>query len=164
MYDDILDNPKIQRLPDKVFKTWVNLLCVARRHGGILPPACDLAFALRLDEKEIQKHVTTLINAGLIDKIEGPNGNNLSPHNWEIRQFNSDVSTDRVRAFRERSKEHDETLDETFHSDVSETKDDVSRNGFPSVSVVCNSVVTSRIVESQQEEVEPLPLHARGRQ
>ena len=47
LYDAVLDDPKVQRLPDRIFKAWINLLCLASRHGGTLPPVDDVAFALR---------------------------------------------------------------------------------------------------------------------
>lgn len=161
MYDDILENPKILLLDDKTHRTWVNVLAVARRYGGALPPMRELAVLLRLSEKETTRRVKTLIQSGLIEKAVA-NEETLTPHNWDELQFHSDVSTDRVRAFRERNRERNETHDETFHDDFSETHETVSRNGVPYV--FCNSVVSSQVVESQQEEVVPLPVHARGRQ
>ena len=52
MYDETLNDAKVQRLPGEKFKAW-NLLCVASKHDGILPPLVDLAFALRLGEDKI---------------------------------------------------------------------------------------------------------------
>ena len=51
-YNEALDDPKVQRLPGELFKTWFNLLCVASRCGGSLPALGDLAFMLRLGEDE----------------------------------------------------------------------------------------------------------------
>lgn len=120
MYDEILDDAKVQRLQGEMFKTWVNILCLARRSGGVLPPLAEMAFSLRLPEKECEKRIAALIKNGLIDEFDGPDGGTRSPHNWSERQHDSDVSTDRVRAFRQRQKERDGTLNETFHETVSE--------------------------------------------
>lgn len=99
MYDDLLDDPKVQRLDPVLFKTWVNLLCLASRGGGHLPDACDIAFALRLDEATLLSRLSDLTAKGLLDESD----NTLRPHNWDKRQFVSDNSTERSR--RSRSKD-----------------------------------------------------------
>ena len=42
-----LDNPKVQRLSDAHYSAWDNLLCVACKYDGLLPPLADLAFLMR---------------------------------------------------------------------------------------------------------------------
>lgn len=108
-YDAALDDPKVQRLPGDLFKTWVNLLCAASRNDGRLPELADLAFMLRLPEDVAAAHLESLMDAGLLDDLDGEK----SPHNWDARQFKSDVSTDRVKRFRKRSEKRDETVSET---------------------------------------------------
>mgnify|MGYP000160795690 CR=1 FL=1 len=103
MYADALDDPKVQRLPAPLFKAWINLLCLASRNDGVLPPIGDVAFALRMDENVTRDTLLDLIACGLID-----DGESLSPHNWCGRQFKSDAdetATERKRAQRERDKE-----------------------------------------------------------
>jgi hypothetical protein len=53
LYSDVVSDPKVQRLPGDKFKAWINLLCVASQHDGILPPLADLAFTLRTAEDKI---------------------------------------------------------------------------------------------------------------
>ena len=36
MYEEILDDPKVQKLPDDLFKAWVNVLALSSRNGGKL--------------------------------------------------------------------------------------------------------------------------------
>lgn len=103
VYDDILDDPKVQLLTPELFKTWVNLLAVASRNGGKLPPAQQLAFALRLGAQDMQARLDELILAGLIDITT----DGMEPHNWSKRQWKSDDSADRVR--RHRTKKAQET-------------------------------------------------------
>jgi hypothetical protein len=103
MYDDLIDDPKVQRLDPVLFKTWVNLLCLASRNDGSLPCIEDMAFALRLDEETTKSQVQVLVEKGLIDDVE----QTLRPHNWDKRQFKSDsdpTATERQRAKRERDK------------------------------------------------------------
>jgi hypothetical protein len=100
-YHAALDDPKVQRLPDRLFKAWINLLCLASRHGGSLPPIGDVAFALRVTEGEAAKIVTALAGAALIDRAS----ETFRIHNWDRRQFQSDGSgAERSRRFRVRRR------------------------------------------------------------
>lgn len=85
-YDRALDDPKVQRLPPDVFKGWVNLLCLANRNDGCLPALADIAFSLRISEREAESLVSTLMIAGLLDD----DGDVTKPHNWSELQFLSD--------------------------------------------------------------------------
>lgn len=114
-YDCALDDPKVQKLPAELFKTWVNLLCVASRNDGILPALEDLAFMLRKDEETLARVLRELQRCGLIDESE----QGLTPHNWSTRQYQSDNSAERVRKHREAKR----------HSNVSPvTECNVTRN------------------------------------
>jgi hypothetical protein len=99
----VLDDPKVQKLEPRLFKAWVNLLCVASRNNGFIQPA-DAAFALRVSEKECDRIISSLVTAGLIDDDGG-----LSPHNWASRQYQSDTSAMRMRRHRERQRDGDVT-------------------------------------------------------
>jgi hypothetical protein len=100
-YDEVVNDPKVQRLSGDKFKTWVNLLCLASGNGGILPSVSDMSFALRISEQKLGTIIQEFCEMQLIDKIE-PSG--FAPHNWNGRQFKSDVSNDRVKRFRERKR------------------------------------------------------------
>ena len=103
LYDEMLDDPKAQRLPPQDFKIWINLLCLASRNDGKLPCISDIAFALRISENDAVTMVERLHIAGLIDKRNGgPDGFHYSPHGWEKRQYKSDNSADRVKKHREK--------------------------------------------------------------
>ncbi len=97
-YDDAINDPKVQRLDPKMFKAWVNLLCLASKNDGWFPPIEDVCFSLRMSEMDAGRIVDGLISSGLIDDIDG----RFCPHNWRERQFKSDVSNERVKRFRER--------------------------------------------------------------
>jgi hypothetical protein len=110
-YTEAVNDPKVQRLPPQLFKTWVNLLCLAGQNGGDLPSVDDIAYFLRLSTHDAQQQIDELIFAGLVDIGKGQK---LSPHNWENRQFVSDVSTERVRKYRQTKKKETCNADETF--------------------------------------------------
>lgn len=103
-YDEALDNPKVQRLAPHLFKTWVNLLCLASKDGGKLPSNDDIAFRLRISVQDAAQQVEDLILAGLID-VDAARAR--APHNWEDRQYASDSSAERTKKYREnRKKQH----------------------------------------------------------
>ena len=116
-WTETLDKAKVQTLPDHHFKVWINLLCVASEHSedfsGTLPPLADLSFRIRIPENKLQKHLGYLVHEGLID-VDSKGV--MSMHDWEEWQRESDVSTERVRRFRERKKhvsQRNETVSET---------------------------------------------------
>lgn len=101
LYNDVLNDLKVQSLPPDLFKAWINILCLASRHGGVLPQKPDAAFALRMTEEEFQQYVDRLMGQKLLDT--GENGN-IAPHKWKERQFNSDSSAERMRRLRKRRR------------------------------------------------------------
>jgi hypothetical protein len=99
-YDEAVDDPKLQQLRPELFKAWFNLCCITSQNGGKLPSLPSAAFKLRVKPDKARAVIDELKAAGLLD--DDGNGN-LAPHNWSQRQYQSDVSTDRVKRFRERS-------------------------------------------------------------
>ena len=113
-YHEALDDPKVQKLDPATFKHWVNLLCLACRNDGRFPSNFDIAFNLRIDEIALESLLDRLVIGGLIDvRKGGPNGSYIAPHGWEKRQFKSDSSSDRVKRYRQRSKNVTETPPDT---------------------------------------------------
>lgn len=131
-YDEALDDPKIQRLDGETFKTWFNILCLAKRNDGYLPSVSDIAFALRLPEKIATQRVETLRKAGLLDGEDGT----LRPHNWDGRQFQSDSSTARVKQFRDRQR--------NGHGNVSHDETKRFRNGHGNGTELLQETATKR--------------------
>lgn len=96
-YNDVINDPKVQLLPKAVRWAWVELLCLASKNDGVLPPVAEIAFAVRSSVNDAQADVDALILAGLIDIT--PDGR-LTPHNWSARQMPSDTSAARTRKYR----------------------------------------------------------------
>jgi len=109
VYDDLVDDPKVQRLSAEHFRALINLWCLASQNAGYLPPVQDVAFKLRLSEDKAAKVLEALKAAGLIATDE----TGMSPHNWSARQFKSDVSNERVKRHRERHRNVTSTVTET---------------------------------------------------
>src|SRR5262245_22182887 len=131
LYPSILDDPKVQRLSGDLFKCWVNLLCLAKEGDGLLPSIEDIAFRLRITTEEAQRLTEELVKRGLLDS----DGQNITPHNWHNRQFQSDVSTERVQRYRNVSRNVSETANETppeQSRDRAETETEQSRGASTS--------------------------------
>jgi hypothetical protein len=100
VYDDVLDDPKVQRLSAENFRGMVNVWCLASKNDGRIPPPDEVAFKLRMSPKKATKLITDLETAGLVDA----DADGLTPHNWNARQFKSDSSTERVKRFRQQQR------------------------------------------------------------
>jgi hypothetical protein len=100
-YNDVINDPKVQMLPKALRWSWVELLCLASKHDGVLPSVEQIAFSVRASVNDTQADIDALILAGLIDIR--PDGR-LTPHNWSERQHPSDSSAERTRNYRERIK------------------------------------------------------------
>jgi hypothetical protein len=113
-YDQAVDDPKLQRLAPPLFRAWFNLMCVASANGGTLPAIGDVAFKLHVSEQKAGEIVAALVAAGLIDRR--PDGK-LEPHNWQGRQFRSDIAdptnAERQKRYRDRHRVTDKTVTPT---------------------------------------------------
>jgi hypothetical protein len=123
LYSEVVNDPKVQRLPCEDFRAWINLLCLASENDGRLPSIDDVAFALRMTTDGALTVVERLSNAGLIDRLNGgANGYHYAPHGWDKRQYKSDTSTERVKRFRQRSETVSVTPPETEADTDTESK------------------------------------------
>lgn len=106
-YEGAVDNPKLQLLPAPLFKSWFNLLCLASANSGKLPPIAMIVFKLRMSESRVRHTIAELVTRKLIDDRDGT----LVPHNWEGRQYKSDVTdptaAERMRNYRNRHRNDD---------------------------------------------------------
>lgn len=130
--DDVVNDPKVQNLSDGLFRAWVNILCIASKNDGVLPPLRDVAFTLRMKEAAAAGVLSKLHLAGLLDKTEI----SFKPHNWEGRQFKSDrdaTAAERSKRYRDgkRDRHASVTRDatETSHLPEAETDSVASATG-----------------------------------
>jgi len=102
--DDVIDDPKVQKLPAPLFKIWVNLLCLANKseHRGLLPDMETIAFRLRISEEDAESAISELAKRHLIDSHE----EGLSPHNWTSWQSTPDYPSWSPESNRERVRRH----------------------------------------------------------
>jgi DnaD/phage-associated family protein len=115
LYHEILDDPKMARLPDYLWRRVVELFLLAGDHGrdGTLPPVADMAWRLRVEENRLCENLRTLAEIGIVTETE---------LGWMVTKFKerqAHVSnTERVRRFRERETQmkRDRNGDETKRS------------------------------------------------
>ncbi len=112
LYHEILDDPKMTQLSDRLWRRAIELFIVASKtrretHLGRLPPLEEIAWHLRLPTEEVEADLVELAAKTRI--VELRNGH------WVVRKFSqrqapSDAK-DRTQAWRERQR-YAETLDE----------------------------------------------------
>lgn len=132
-YDEAVDDPKLQMLPDRLFRAWFNLCCLTSANGGALPSIDVIAFKLRLTVPKVEKLIEELRSAILIDE----DAKGIRPHNWNGRQFKGDV-TDPTNADRQRRYRH-------RHGVTAKTVTDTVTNG-----------VTLKRPDTEVEKKEPI--------
>lgn len=105
-YDEVLDDPKVQRLSDTLYRRWTDLLQIACRNDGVISGDMDgLAFVIRQPVAKVRAAVAALVAAGLLDRI----GDDYTPHGWQDRQYASDSSAERMRRHRNKKRDADVT-------------------------------------------------------
>ena len=95
MYSEFASDPKVQSMSEPLQRRLVMIFCL--RSGDVLVTLRerDIAFALRVTEQELSETKRVFIDRGFID-------DDWKVLNWSKRQFVSDSSTERTRAYRER--------------------------------------------------------------
>jgi hypothetical protein len=125
-YNDAVNDPKIARLSDKMFRAWVAMLCFASKNEGVIPKQ-DVGFLLRLSEKGAASVVDYLLEHNLLED----RGDVVTPHNWYARQYKSDVTdptaADRQKRYRKkRNADRNGTVTQTVT--VTATRSEQSRS------------------------------------
>lgn len=121
MYSEFAKDPKVQSLDEKLQRRLVMIFCLHCSKELPTLSEDDLAYALAISVQELRKTKLRFTQKGFIDE-------NWEVLNWEKRQFKSDTSTYRTRAYRQRlrEKENIETSRER-HGNVTVTS--WERNG-----------------------------------
>ena len=101
LYMEILDDPKMGRLPDYLFRRAIELFLVAGESGndGALQPVPQLAWRLRLDETKLRESLRALSEVGVVYEAE--------PDQWIVTNFqkrqDAATATERSREYRKRN-------------------------------------------------------------
>jgi DnaD/phage-associated family protein len=133
LYHEVLDDPKMARLTDRLWRRVVELFLLAGETGsdGNIAGTSDIAWRLRVNSKTLQKDLEIIESLGIIQ----PTSKGWLVVNFEKR--NAPIpGTDRVRNFRETKRK------EFGNADVTEVKRE------------CNEDVTKRYIEKIREDTE----------
>lgn len=106
LYHEFATDPKVQMLSEVLQRRFVMLLCLRCCNGDEALQDAEVAFQLRVSVDDYAETKAALMAKKLIDKDNKPLA-------WSKRQFDSDSSTPRVKAYRNRKKAErngDETL------------------------------------------------------
>lgn len=113
LYGDMIDDPKIGKLTDHEFRTWIELLCLAcqsESDGG------DTGMTIEEIEWRLRRKIgetlhVTFIETGLVTLCNG----HVTITNWNKRQRKSDSSAARVRKYRENKRKKNANATVTLH-------------------------------------------------
>jgi hypothetical protein len=99
LYASIRHDPKVQRLPLKARWALLMMWTLASENDGVIPEA-HLDYELGMRPCHVKEVVNLLMGLTLLERI----GDKLVPHNWRGRQYLSDNSTERSKAFRKKQR------------------------------------------------------------
>lgn len=161
-YEGIVDDPKLQLLPDRLFKTLINIWALTSANGGKVPPLTDIAFRLRISRDRAKQVLAELVVRRLLEKV----GDDLVPHNWSGRQYQSDrndpTAGERMRRWRERNATVTPTVTEgvTPKRDVTPQRTETDTDPETEVESSSQSTVkTSNVAPSQASGATRSPEH-----
>jgi len=135
LYIEILDDPKMATLPDRVWRRIIELFLIAKRmnKGGHIPDTRQIAWMLRMNPDELESDMMQIAQTGIVER---------EVNGWYIPKFakrqGASSSTERVQQFRKREQHAQYNADETdqkrFVAQSTETETETEReteSAFP---------------------------------
>ena len=122
LYHEIIDDPKMAVLPDRLWRRFIELCLLAGRlngeeKSGILPDTRQLAWVLRVETDDLQLDMDQLSATGMIENITG---------GWLIKNFSKRqralTSTERSKMRRERQRKRQ------YYGDATRAQRNVRQN------------------------------------
>lgn len=109
LFVELLDDPKMGRLPDWLWRRAIELFLLAGENGndGLLPPVEDMAWRLRISPEKLTEALQALSQVGVVHE---------TPAGWMVTHFKDrqySESYERVKRFRERYSNAASNADET---------------------------------------------------
>ena len=105
LFYEIIDDPKMGRLPDNLWRRFIELLCIAGEYNrdGRLPAIHDIAWRLRTEEEALRIEFDQMSRIGLIDFINAPLDEHWIVTNFAKRQ-EAQSASERGKLFRKRQR------------------------------------------------------------
>ena len=113
LYIEILDDPKMATLPDRLWRRVVEMFLLAGRQNkqGQLPDDREIAWSLRVPTEELELDMVQLINTGIVQRT----GTGYLVTHFEIRQ-DAATPTERWKEHRDRKRKDE------YYSNEDQTK------------------------------------------
>lgn len=107
LYHEILDDPKMGRLSDHLYRRVIELFLIASAstdRDGFLPPVEDMAWKLRTSPAELLADLSEIEKTAIVKNVNG---------NWYVTNFvkrqAASTTTERTREFKKREQSKDTT-------------------------------------------------------
>ena len=98
LYAEFVTDPKVQMLSEQDQRRYIMVLCLRCSNGDVTLQDGEVAFQLRISNEEWLKSKSTFMEKNLTD-------DNNRPVAWDVRQYVSDSSNERVKRLRQRRKD-----------------------------------------------------------
>ena len=98
MYAEFANDPKVQMLSEAMQRRLIMLFCLRCSDVTVTASDEEIAFQLRISTAELEETKTLFISKGFVTK-------SWEIRNWDKRQFRSDSSAERTRAYREKRRD-----------------------------------------------------------
>lgn len=135
LHIEILDDPKMGRMPDRLFRRTIELFLLAGKsdnNEGVLPPIEDIAWLLRVDEAVLLDDLHALQALDIVNEIE--------PGIWVVTHFSERQDPDTPA---ERVAKHRKNVTKRYTT----CNDDVTKRYNAS-----NEIETKRYVEVEEDK------------
>lgn len=128
MYMEILDDPKMATLPDRLWRRTIELFLVAGRtnQGGEIPDTAQIAWMLRMSTDDLSMDLRQIESVGIITRTQT---------GWMVNNFAKRQAAiggaERVKAYREREQHAQYTGNENVTKRYTDTDKDTESDKEP---------------------------------
>lgn len=98
MYSEFANDPKVQMLSEAMQRRLIMLFCLRCSDVTVTASDEEIAFQLRISMADLDETKTLFVSKGFVTK-------SWEIRNWDKRQFRSDSSAERTRAYREKKRD-----------------------------------------------------------
>lgn len=151
MYGEFATDPKVQMMSEAMQRRLVMLFCLECSNGietfHVTERATSIAFALRVSDEVLAETKVVFLAKGFIN-------DDWTLRNWSTRQYESDSSTARVKAWRDKKKQQaqqDETLQKRSSNAPEQNRTDTEQNKNP---------LNPPAAENEKPDADPKPSAA----
>lgn len=146
MYAEFASDPKVQMLSEAMQRRLVMLFCMRCSDVTVTLSDDEIAFQMRISGEELAETKALFIRKGFIDSA-------WQIVNWEKRQFASDTSAARTRAYRDRKRDKGVTSQPSQGDALEQNRTDTEQNreerGAPAPEVDMGNPISAAPVASR---------------